>query len=60
MEKDQYKVLVANGSSNLSSQVTLHIHEGWLIVGGVSVTSYYDKDDKLVFQYVQALVKYGE
>lgn len=57
--KIQYKVLVANGSSNLSSQVSLHLAEGWELSGGVSVTNYYDKDDKLVFQYTQAVILYG-
>ena len=52
-----YKVLIANGSSNLTSQVNLHLKEGWELVGGVSVTNYYDKDDKLTFQYVQAICK---
>ena len=53
-----FKVLVANGSSNLTSQVKLHLAEGWDLEGGVSVTNYYDKDDKLVFQYTQAITHY--
>lgn len=55
-----YKVLIANGSSNLTSQVNLHLKEEWVLVGGVSVTNYYDKDDKLVFQYVQAITRLEE
>ena len=54
------KVLVANGSSNLTSQIKLHLNEGWELSGGVSVTNYYDKDDKLVFQYTQAVIFYGK
>ena len=52
---ETFKILVANGSMNLASQVNLHLKEGWDLVGGASVTNYYDKDDKLVFQYVQAI-----
>lgn len=50
------KILVGNGSSNLTSQVNNHLNEGWEMQGGTSVTSYYDKSDKLVFQYVQAMI----
>ena len=61
-----YKILVANGSSNLSSQVNNYLNEGWDVTGGVSVTNYYtpskhnDEDDKLVFQYTQAIFKLDE
>jgi len=51
------KILVGNGSSNLTSQIQLHLNEGWEMQGGVSVTNYYDKNDKLVFQYTQAMIK---
>lgn len=53
----EFKVLVASGSSNLSFQVNNHLRDGWELQGGTSVTNYYDKDDKLTFQYVQAICK---
>ena len=56
MYKQTSKILVGNGSSNLNSQIQLHLNEGWETSGGVSVTSYYDKSDKLVFQYVQGMI----
>ena len=51
-----YKLLVANGSANLSYQVNNYLRDGWKLVGGASVTNYYDNNDKLVLQYTQAVL----
>ena len=55
-----FKLLVANGSSNLSTQVALYLNEGWELEGNHQVTHYVDKNGKDTFQYTQAVCKYDE
>lgn len=64
----KYKLVIANGSSTLSSQVNLLLKSGWVLYGDHQVTHYVteSKDDQGdtvfsdKFQYSQTLVKYAE
>lgn len=60
MNITDFKLLVANGSSNLSTQVSLHLKEGWELEGNHQVTHYVDKNGKDTFQYTQVVVKVDE
>ena len=51
-----YKLLVANGSDNLSTQINNHIKDGWMKDGNHFVIHYVNKEEKDVFQYTQMMV----
>lgn len=53
-----YKLLVANGSDNLTAQMNNYSKEGWCVDGNHQVTHYLNKEDKDVFQYTQIMSFY--
>lgn len=56
----QFKLVVASGSNNLSTQMNLLSKEGWDVEGTHQVTRYLDKYDKDTFQYTQLMSRIAE
>lgn len=56
--KVEYKLIVAAGSSVLTSHLNNYANEGWIAEGSHQVTHYVDKEGNDKFQYSQMIVRY--